>query len=233
MDMPPANATLRKWWPTTQSIDLVKGPIRDVAEAVSTEFRRFSGDADIVGRWTAVPDLDAVFSSAPHFANVVTFIAVLPTCSEWVGLWNNSFLCDGYDALCWNLTRTYRHTTMHWSAHDDSTTFQPGVSFTHRAWRDGGVGARSVACIRQDRRWLFEQAGEPLPEEDVSSYLARRTQDRLDEVRLMKLLAKLGADPWSGSFYAVPAEPVFLLSRPLPPRATTRSRQDVLRPPSS
>jgi hypothetical protein len=39
-------------------------------------------------------------------------------------LWNNSFLCDGYDSLCWCLTSHHDLTTIHW-AHAGTTVRQP------------------------------------------------------------------------------------------------------------
>ena len=226
--MPPNESILRGWWPTTQAIDLVRGPVERVADATETEFRRFAGDAPVATAWKEFADLNGVFSAAPHFANTVTFIAVLPTKSDWVALWNNSFLCDGYDSLCWCLTRNHGLTTVHWSAHDEPTTFQPGSQFTHRHWRGGQLDERSVACIREDRRWLFVETGEPLPEEETSAYSVRRKQDRLGERGIMGLLSRLGAAPWTEAFYSVPGRPVLLLSRELPPAATTRDRGTIL-----
>lgn len=228
--MPPNDAVLVKWWPTTQSIDLVRGPIEHVADATKTEFRRFAGRSPITSAWKEFADLDGVFSAAPHFANVVTFIAVLPTRSDWVALWNNCFLCNGYESLCWCLTRNHGLTSVHWSAHDETTSFQAGSHFTHRRWHEGQSHERSVACIREDQRWIFGATGEPLPEEDITAYSARRNRDRLGESRVMDLLARLGAAPWTEAFYAVPGSPVLLLSRDLPPAATTRDRDAVLKP---
>ena len=228
--MPPSDVILREWWPSTQSIDLVRGSVERVAAAVEIEFRRFAGSAPVNSDWKEFDTLDGVFSSPAYFTNVVTFIAVLPTKSDWVALWNNSFLCDGYDSLCWCLTRNHEMTTLHWSAHDDTTTFQPGSQLTHRRWHNGKVDERSVACIRQDRRWLFVESGEPIPEEDTQAYSARRKHERLGEASLMDLLLRLGAAPWTAAFYSVPGRPVFLLFRGLPPAAITRSRDAVLGP---
>lgn len=228
--MPPEDPVLRDWWPTTQSLDLVRGTVDAVADAVATEFRRFAGDTGIATSWEQFADLGGVFASAPHFASVVTFIAVLPTRSEWTVLWNNSLLCDGYDSLCWCLTHHHRLTTMHWSTHDATTTFQPGTVFTHRAWHDGQVEERSVGCTKNDRRWSFVETGRPLREEDLSGYRNRRKQDRLGEASLMRLLQGLGARPWSHLFYAVPDRPALLLSRSLPPAATVRRSEELLIP---
>ena len=231
--MPPEDGLLEAWWPFVRSLDLVHGPLEVVAEAVSAEFQRFAGGSKVVGGWKEFDDLGAVFSSTPYLSNVATFIAVLPTVSDWVALWCNSSLCDGYDALCWCLSHHHRVTTIHWSANDEEAVFQPGWGFTHRAWRDGEIKERSVACIREDRRWLSVETGERLPEEDALTYAAARTCDRPGEERLMALLSRLGARPREASFYSVPGRPVFLLSRALPRKATRRRLDSVLAPRSS
>jgi hypothetical protein len=127
------DATVRRWWPSTQSLDLVEGPVQRVAEALRVEFLRFAGAERVAAGWHRFDSLDAAFRSAPNFDNVVTFLLALPTRSKWTVLWNNSFLCDGYDSLCWCLTSHHDLTTIHWAAHDDWTTFQSGASFTTMA----------------------------------------------------------------------------------------------------
>ena len=228
--MPSEDALLEAWWPVTRSLDLVQGPLEVVADAVSAEFQKFAGNSKVVGKWKNFDDLGAVFSSTPYLSNVVTFIAVLPTNSDWVALWCNSSLCDGYDALCWCLSHNHKLTTIHWSANDEEAIFQPGSSFTHRAWRDGEVKERSVACIREDRRWLSVETGERIPDEDPSASAPGRTRNYSGEKRLMALLARLGARPREASFYSVPGRPVFLLSRPLPRKGTKRRVDSVVTP---
>src|SRR5262249_12907394 len=124
--------TIQEWWPATQSLDLVEGPVKEVAAAVHAEVRRFLQLEIVSSAWKTFSGLDAAFGSASEFANVPTLYLVLPTRSKWSALWNNSFLCDGYDSLCYCLTKNHGLRTLHWSAHDQSTSFQPGAQFTHR-----------------------------------------------------------------------------------------------------
>src|SRR5215813_6159130 len=112
---------IRRWWPSTQSLDLVEGSVQIVAEAARTEFARILGNERVEANWRRFQDLEAAFQSAPCFHNVPTVILVIPTRSRWTVLWNNSFLCDGYDSFCWCLTSRHRLTTLHWSAHDEWT----------------------------------------------------------------------------------------------------------------
>ena len=48
-------------------------------------------------------------STPSVFTNVSTCYLVLPTHSRWTVRWNNSFLCDGYDSLCWRALRPDDH----------------------------------------------------------------------------------------------------------------------------
>lgn len=221
---------LTAWWPTTQSLDLVQGSIEIVASAVLSHFQRLAGDQGVKTFWLHDADLDDVFSRSRNYANVSTNIAVIPTRSDWTVLWNNSFLCDGYDSLCWNLTRSDRLTTIHWSAHDVETTFQPGSQFTHRRMQGDEMQERSVYCAKNDSRWIFHESGTPLPEEETARYAERKKSERLNEGQLLALLSRLDAHPWRRNFYALPEKPVFVMSRETPPAATIRPREAVLIP---
>ena len=230
--MPPKGSSLRAWWPTTQSLDLVYGNTELVAAALEVEFSRFAEPAKIQTSWRRFKNLGAAFESASTFDNVVTHIIALPTHSHWVVLWNNSFLCGGYDSLCWGLTTRHKFRTLHWSAHDESTTYQSGASFIHRQVDGENVVERSVASIQEDKRWIFHESGSPLPEEDSTDYAARKKRDRLNEKTLTALLGRLGAEPWFDAFYDLEGRDAFVLSRPLPPKAISRTADQVIKTPA-
>src|SRR5215469_9306651 len=149
------SGAIRKWWPTTQSLDLVEGAVEPVAAAVEAEVRRFVGKEAVTSSWRSPPNLNAALQEVPEFANIPTYYLVLPSRSQWSVLWNNSFLCDGYDSLCWNLTNSYGFTTIHWSAHDQATTFQAGATFCHRRRDSTGMVERAVCAGQEDKRWDF------------------------------------------------------------------------------
>ena len=90
--------TFRKWWPATQSLDLVQGTVETVAAAVEAELRRFPGNEEMAASWQSFPCIDAAFEATAEFTNTPTFFLVLPTRSRWSVLWNNRSLCDGYDS---------------------------------------------------------------------------------------------------------------------------------------
>ncbi len=227
--MPPTDPTIRKWWPTTQSLDLVVGSVRAVSQAVQAEVTRYANGEQIAAGWFQFPDLDAAFSSAPDFGNVPTLILVLPTRSNWSVLWHNTFLCSGYDSLCANLTSNYRLTTIHWSAHDEWTTSQSGALFVHRRHDGTDVVKRTVQAAQQDKRWHFYAMGRPLDEENLTEYDAKRKRDRLNERSLLSLLGRLGAKPWPEDFYALPEQETFVIRRQsVSPSVARRSRKEVL-----
>jgi hypothetical protein len=80
------------------------------------------------------------------------------------------------------------------------------------------VVERVVHAGQTDRHWDFSALGEPLLEEDLAGYGARRKRDRLNEERLSALLCRLGATPWLEQFYALPHTRVFVLCRESAPR---------------
>jgi hypothetical protein len=199
--MVPISDAVRRWWPLPDSLDLVRAPIRVVAAAVLAEVTRFVAGGELLSGWVPFSSLDQVFGSVTVFTNSPTVYFVIPTPSDWTVLWNNSFLCDGYDSLCWCLTTNHGLCTMHWRSSDEDTVFQAGSFFTFRGKSQMGVSERSVYCGKNDRRWEFDAIGDPLPEEDLPSYAARRKRDRLTEHGMLKLLDRLGANPWHDEFY--------------------------------
>ncbi len=229
--MPPRDPAILKWWPTTQSIDLVEGQIDAIAAAVRFEVERYTEGERFICEWRRFISFDEALCSADYFASVPTIFVVMPTASKWVAIWNNSFLCNGHYALCHNLTRRHGFTTMHWSAHDQPTTFQSAATFIHMRREGAEILTRSVH-VGQDRgRWEFHEAGQALPEEDVSGYLKRLKRDRLNESRVLDLLRNLGARPWSEDFYDFAASASNVLRRPQLPEAiqlSKRSRAEMV-----
>jgi hypothetical protein len=195
------SGAVQRWWPLPDSLDLVRAPVAVVASAVLGEVTRFVAGGQISSTWVRFTSLDEVFGSVAVFTNVPTVYFVLPTHSDWSVLWNNSFLCDGDDSLCWCLATNHGLTTMHWRSSDKDAVFQAGSSFTFRRRSESGLSERSVYCCKNDERWEFHAVGEPLPEEDLPAYSARRKRDRFQEQGMLKLLERLGARPWQDEFY--------------------------------
>lgn len=218
----PISEAIQRWWPLPDSLDLVRAPAKVVASAVLAEVTRFVARGQLSSAWVPFSSMDQVFGSVAVFTNVPTVYFVLPTRSEWSVLWNNSFLCDGYDSLCWCLTTNHRLSTLHWQSSDEDAVFQAGSSFTFRSQSESGLSERSVYCGKNDERWDFHAIGVPLPEEDLPAYSARRKRDRLQEQGMLKLLDRLGAKPWEDEFY-LPGE-AFRIERLAYPDTISRKR---------
>jgi hypothetical protein len=74
-----------------------------------------------------------------------------------------------------------------------------------------------VYVSQEDARWNFFATGDPIPEENVEAYSARRKRDRLNEELMTQFLNRLGASPWSEDFYAFSEHPCYRLQRLAPP----------------
>lgn len=220
---------IQKWWPATQSLDLVQAPCTAVAKAIESRVHRFikSDTRPFQSSWHQLASIDECFGLVAEFTNVPTIFLVIPTVSEWSILWNNSFLCNGYCTMCANLTKHDGFTTMHWHAHDQTTTFQTGAAFTWRQRIGTQVSARSVSVIKDDRNWHYSESGEALPEEDISLYSARLKKNRLNETIMHNLLARLNARPWDTSFYDF-TQDVFMLNRVGYPDTITKRKPDIV-----
>ena len=171
--------TIKKWWPLGQSLDLVRSRTDTLAEAVRNEVQRFVDPEPISLARITLKSLDSVFGSVAVFTNVPTIFFALPTRSEWTVLWNNSFLCNGYDSLCKCLTVNYGLDTVHWISHDEDTNSQAGTTFTFRGQIEGVLNERSVYVGKNDGKWSFYACGTPLPEEDLSWYEVSTKRERL------------------------------------------------------
>ena len=213
--------TLKKWWPSTQSLDLVEGAAQAVADALASELSRILRGEVVLRADKNCSDLDSAFSEASEFANVPTTFVVVPTKSRWSVVWTNCYLCDGYDALCHCLTLNHGLTTLHWHAHDEMTTFQPSAAFVHRSLSAGAIVERAVSCSVNDGHWSFFALGPPLVEEDLRQYEAKAKRDRLNESILLGLLARLGASPWAETFYELPGT-CHVFRRGSPPASVQR-----------
>lgn len=203
---PPRDSDIEALWPSTQSLDMVTGDMGVVADAVYREIAHYTSAVDRDPprmRMFEFAGLREALSAVNESSNVPTTILLLPTLSDRVVLWNNSFLCDGWDALCANLTRRHGLETLHWSSHDEATTFQPGTTFVHRRPTGDGTVSRSVSVSVNDGRWSFFQSGAALAVEDISNYDRRKIKDRLNETQLMAMFARMALRPWAADFYDI------------------------------
>lgn len=192
-----------KWWPLTQATTLVRAPIDDVAQALEGEGDRATDTTAprFTSDWVSRNSIDEFFEHVEkqNFDGSLTF--ALPTTGAWTIVWNNSRFCTP-EHLGHRLTKFQQLETIGFYATDQKSTQSAGTHFTHnKPGPDGENIVRDVYCCSQGSRWHFEQRGEPLPEEDVASYSARRKRDRMNEAALMALLERLGVHPWREETY--------------------------------
>ena len=107
-----------------------------------------------------------------------------------------------HENLSYRLTFNQKLEAISFYCTDRNSTQLAGTHFTpHKPCRGEDVIKREVYCCNQGSRWHFEQHGDPLSEEDVERYAARRKRDRLNEAGLMDLLERLGVHPWREDTY--------------------------------
>ena len=217
---------IQAWWPLARSLDLVRAPLAKVAEHLASEIVRTIGPYKAT--WIEPRNLHDVFATVTTFTNFPTTFFALPARNGWTVLWNNSFQCDGYSSLAYNLTRLHCVDTLHFSSSD---TDGPGLAGTTFAWHPasgGGEHTRTLYCASQGKRWTFHATGTPLPGEVLADYGKRLIRERMNERKMMALLATLGAEPWREAFYdfSVPAFRVDSLD--VPPATKSRLPSEVV-----
>lgn len=213
---------LQKWWPTTQSLELIRGSVEDVAAALRKEIERTVTGEPLAETWIPLATLDDAFASVREFTTVPTVTLAFPTHSEWTVLWSNSFHCSGHDALASGLTRVHGLESIHWSANDRATTVPPRAGFVRRVRSGAEVLERSVHATSSDGRWTFVESGAPLPEEGDDAYRAPEMRDRLNERVMEGFLRRKGATPWDESFYRLAPARSYRLERTAPPATIER-----------
>ena len=217
-----------RWWPLTQSFDLVKATPKQTSVAVKKVFSQFTNREPWRVRSTNFDGFDAAFSSVRKLTNVPTVFLVFPTHSKWSVLWSNSFLCDGYDSLCYNLTKQFQVETIHFTANDSPTVTDSGALVTFRRHDGATILERTIYSIKEDSRWTFYQRGDPLSFENLERYRARRKRDRLNETSLMEMFALIGIHPWSVDFYDFSGQECYRIQRLRVPKTITSTPISVV-----
>lgn len=187
------------WWPLGQSMILVRAPFRRSATALQNQAYEWQCRVGATYRfdWLRISCIDEMFRSVETFTIGPLTYYTLPTKGDWTVIWCNSFLCDGHQSLAHCLTECQKLETIHFYSTDRNSTQLAGTNFTYRKpTATEAIIQRDVYCCNQGSRWQFRQVGEPLPEEDLERYAAKRKRDRLNEEGFMALLGRLGVQPW-------------------------------------
>jgi hypothetical protein len=194
-----------EWWPLGQSFTLVRAPINRVALAFEQEGARLSeyicGGADHFV-WVPHSSITDLFQSVKKFTISPTIQYAIPTKTGWTVVWDNCSNCEGHSSFAHCLTRFYNLETIWFRSTDRDSIMLAGTHFTHSK---AGAGAepvkRHVYCCSVGNRWVFQESGERLPEEDAARYSRRQKRERLDEEGMMELLVRFGIHPWRETAY--------------------------------
>ncbi|MCL2147741.1 MAG: hypothetical protein FWH47_00135 [Methanomassiliicoccaceae archaeon] len=222
------NMNNKELFPLTQSFGLVLGDATEVADAIFNEMRKYTKDENgieldrpILGNFD-----DAIYNN--KFTVPITRVIAFPTRTEWTIIWNNSFLCDGWDSLCYNLTRSCNYDTFHFCSHDAITTMLPGSYFYYR-WVENEVLKERYAwaCKNDSGRWEFIEKGETRYFETVEDYEDRMIKNRLNEDKMEKIFDKMGINPWERTSYRY-NEPYFQITRTKYPETTKEKDVDKI-----
>jgi hypothetical protein len=192
----------KELWPLTQSFELVNGNTKDVSKAIFKEILRYTKNEDgiILNKNNLINISDIFLNNV--FTNYPTKILILPTITEWVIIWSNSFVCDGFDTLCYNLTNLYKFDTLHFNSHDTATTLLPGTVFHYRYYKNDEIKERYVqTCVNDYGKWEFFQKGEKCNFEDDSYYKNRYIKNKLNEKIIRMIFNNIGVNPWDEKTY--------------------------------
>ncbi|MCL2155659.1 MAG: hypothetical protein FWH53_08350 [Leptospirales bacterium] len=194
----------KELFPLTQSFGLVFGNVAEVANAVYNEIKRYTKNENgIELKHTILKNVDEVICNN-KFTSVPTKVIVFPTITKWTIIWNNSFLCNGWDSLCYNLSNLYKFETFHFCSHDTITTMLPGSYFYYRYFENDILQERYVwACKNDNNKWEFIEKGDECYFETVENYKERIIKNRLNEEKMKELFNKMGINPWDDAVYKI------------------------------
>jgi hypothetical protein len=194
----------KKLLPLTQSYELVCGKTDDIAKNIFLEVKKYSkGNSEISLIQNKMDNPhEIIYRNNNILTNIPTKIFVFPTITEWAIIWNNSFLCDGWDSLSYNLTRLYKYKTLHFNSHDTKTTFLPSSCFHYRFWNGNDIQERYVwTGVNDNNKWEFIEKGTVCDFEDIKNYKNKIIKNRLNEKIIAELLGEIGVNPWEEKYY--------------------------------
>jgi hypothetical protein len=88
--------TIQKWWPTTQALDLVEGPLEAVATAVHAEVARFTATEPIEGSFESFENLDAAVLGVTRGPESRRMSQIDPKMPDTVDRYRESEYCISY-----------------------------------------------------------------------------------------------------------------------------------------
>jgi len=173
----------------------------DLTSVKETVDRALSPGFDIEQRWSDFSLPDQLYNPP---SNKGTFWTPASAPDKTAFMAN---LTDGWHSLCHILGTDGGLRTLYVRA----STTQEKWPVTDFEYYQDGLSIRYVRAMKEDPRWEFFQKGQPLAEENLQRYRARRIRDRLTEQDVADIATKLGwpiskADFWKSTQPALTVE---------------------------
>jgi len=77
----------------------------------------------------------------------------------------------------------------------------PAFFFKYLFIKHDEIAERTVYAIKEETKWVFYEADEPLEIEEPSNYLKKRIKDRINNEIILSYLSKAGYDLKDKKFY--------------------------------
>jgi hypothetical protein len=212
-----------KWHPVTHDAGFIQAD----ASTVSAALQDWHRVIPIEYRTHEVSDsLENAFAALPPLSPGYGRHLLVPTSAGWAGYFQNGISGSdpfpvmntlamklGVQAL--RVCRTpdgFRYPAVIWEVYAPPEL--GGDSRGHR---------RSVACVRDGNRWVFQSSGAPLSFENLDLYELPRKRDRFPATALVEYLGAMGVRPFEDEFYTVSnTTPAIILER-TPPLTVDRT----------
>ena len=219
------------FWPISQSVDFVNASINETTSAINQELSRYTNnESGIISKNIFINDFTQLSDVFSIYTNTVTQFLVFEISTGWSFLFTNSFICDGYDSLMYNLTRIHHLETLHVSSHDETTTFLPGTQFCYRKVNEKQLIERTVQCqINDNNRWSFFEEGERQDWENVSDYSKIIKKERINEKSIELMLENIGLNIYQVQNFSFPQNGILLQRTKYPETITTKTKNEVLK----
>ena len=183
---------IKELFPLTQSFGLVLGNTTEVANAIFEEIKKYTkNEIGIELKHLTLKNIDKTIYNN-KFTVTPTKVIAFPTKTKWTIIWNNSFLCNGWDSLFINLTNFYDYDIFYFCSHDKVTTTLPGTYFYYKYRENEILKERYVwACKNDNNKWEFLEKGETCYFETIEDYKDKIIKNRLNENKMEKIFNKM------------------------------------------
>jgi hypothetical protein len=163
------------------------------------------------------------------YDNLQPRYVVTPTQNQWVVFFDNNVIGGVHWSVFRNMAERLKIRSVGLLIDDleiaraDNRPF--GLQFMYADARHKQTIDRSIALIRDNNKWMFEQYGNPLPFEKTTEYLHKKKADRLTTSLIKDYLFCLGIDSDSDNF--IIPEKSLGIKEHIQPRDKIQSETDI------